>query len=329
MNLTSIRFYLWGLVFLMLMTIGSVYGAALEGGSLPIPLEVYGDAGIVGVWEKLIFRVQKEPFNLVATLIFFCSIVHTFMAGKFRKLSHRYEKEHRERLKGLGRERDVKKEVCFKAELCHFLGEVEAVFGIWVIPLIIAIVIFFDWRSVIEYIDSEVSFLEAVFVVVVMVIAATRPIVNLAEKCLFFIARLGGATPAAWWLTILIIAPLLGSFITEPAAMAIGAMLLSKQFYDLGPSNTLKYGTLGLLFTNVSVGGTLTHFAAPPVLMIASKWGWDTLFMLKNFGYKIGIGVVLSCILYYLFFKKELKGLAPKSQKKKHRGIGRHLFQKL
>lgn len=317
MKLTNIYFYLLRLAFLILILIKacSAYGATLEGGSLPIPLEAYHDANIHGTWEKLLFRVQKEPFNLVATLIFFCSIVHTFMAGKFKKLSHYYEKKHHERLITMGREGSAKKEVCFKAELCHLLGEVEAIFGIWVVPLVVAIVIFFDWSSAIDYIDNKVSFLEAVFVVVVMVIAATRPIVTLAENCLSFVARLGGGTPAAWWLIILMIAPLFGSFITEPAAMTIGAMLLSKQFYDLKPSTALKYGTLGLLFTNVSVGGTLTNFAAPPVLMIASKWQWDTLFMLKNFGYKVAVGVILSSIVYYLFFRKELKTLASKSQK--------------
>ena len=55
--------------------------------------------------------------------------------------------------------------------------------------------------------------------------AATRPVLDLAERCLRAVAGLGGGTPAAWWLSILILAPLLGSFITEPAAMTIGALL--------------------------------------------------------------------------------------------------------
>ena len=71
------------------------------------------------------------------------------------------------------------------------------------------------------------------------------------------------------------IAPILGSFITEPAAMTIGALLLAKKIYKHKPKATFAYATLGLLFVNVSVGGTLTHFAAPPVLMVASTWSWD------------------------------------------------------
>ena len=107
-------------------------------------------------------------------------------------------------------------------------------------------------------------------------------------------ASLGGGTPAAWWLTILTIGPLLGSFITEPAAMTICALLLARQFYDLQPSTRLKYATLGLLFVNVSIGGTLTHFAAPPVLMVARPWGWDTPFMLGHFGWRAVLAILVS-----------------------------------
>ena len=102
----------------------------------------------------------------------------------------------------------------------------------------------------------------------------------------------GGGTPAAWWATILIIGPIFGSFITEPAAMTICALLLARQFYDLQPSARLKYATLGLLFVNVSIGGTLTHFAAPPVLMVARHWDWTTAFMLGHFGWRAVLAIV-------------------------------------
>ena len=117
------------------------------------------------------------------------------------------------------------------------------------------------------------------------------------------VATLGGATPAAWWLAMLIVGPLLGSFITEPAAMTICALLLSRQFFDLNPSHRLKYATLGLLFVNVSVGGTLTHFAAPPVLMVARPWGWDTPYMLSHFGWRALLAVVVSTLVYYAMFR--------------------------
>jgi hypothetical protein len=120
------------------------------------------------------------------------------------------------------------------------------------------------------------------------------------------LARIGQGTPAAWWATILIVGPLLGSFITEPGAMTICALLLGRQFYDLQPSARLKYATLGLLFVNVSIGGTLTHFAAPPVLMVARLWNWDTPFMLAHFGWRATAAIVASVVVYGLVFRREL-----------------------
>ena len=71
------------------------------------------------------------------------------------------------------------------------------------------------------------------FVVVIMTIASTRPVLCAAEWFMSLLAGVGGRKPAAWWLSILTVGPLLGSFITEPAAMTICALLLARQFYDL------------------------------------------------------------------------------------------------
>jgi hypothetical protein len=147
------------------------------------------------------------------------------------------------------------------------------------------------------------------FVVIVMAISATRPVLRCAEQGLSAVARMGRSTPGAWWLSILTLGPLLGSFLTEPAAMTICALLLARQFYALKPSARFRYATLGLLFVNVSAGGTLTHFAAPPVLMVAAQWHWDTPFMLTHFGWKTVIGIVVANGLYYAFFRRELAGL--------------------
>ena len=142
-----------------------------------------------------------------------------------------------------------------------------------------------------------------------MALASTRPIVLLAENALRVLARVGKGTPAAWWAIILTVGPLLGSLITEPGAMTICALLLGRQFYDLQPSARLKYATLGLLFVNVSIGGTLTHFAAPPVLMVARLWNWDTPFMLTHFGWRAVVAIVASVVVYGLIFRRELAEL--------------------
>lgn len=262
--------------------------------------------------ETITARAKEEPFNIAATLIFLLAIIHTFAAGKLNAIAHKAEHDHQEYIKkaGLTAEAkphaDAKDHVSFKANLFHFLGEVEAVFGIWTIALGIASIYFHSWGDYKSYL-GERNFVEPIFVVVIMAIAASRPVIRFAEVLLSQAAKLGNGTPSAWWLSILTIAPILGSFITEPAAMTIGALLLAKKFYKYQPKPIIAYATLGLLFVNVSVGGTLTHFAAPPVLMVASTWDWDMGFMMTHFGWKAVIGIFIANTAYFLFFKKELR----------------------
>jgi len=183
------------------------------------------------------------------------------------------------------------------------------VFGLWVLVLIAAITAVLDWATATTYITETVHYTEPMFVVVIMAMAATRPIVGFAQSGLSRLASFGGSTPAAWWFTILTVGPLLGSFITEPAAMTICAMLLGRQFYALQPTRRLRYATLGLLFVNVSIGGTLTHFAAPPVLMVARPWDWSLGYMATHFGWKAALAIIVSNVIYFLVFRKELRAL--------------------
>ena len=256
--------------------------------------------------DELRARAFAEPMNLAATAIFLLAIVHTFLAARFTDLAHSVQ--HRRDAVADAARRPRRPSVL--AGFLHFLGEVEVVFGLWVVPLLVVFTLRSGWAAVTHYLDEDVVYTEALFVIVIMALASSRPIVGFAESALRRLAGIGGATPAAWWLTILIVAPLFGSIITEPGAMTIAALLLARQFYDLQPSITLKYATLGLLFVNVSIGGTLTHFAAPPVLMVARVWNWDMPFMLSHFGWRAALAVVLSTLCYYAFFRRELRALA-------------------
>ncbi len=284
--------------------------------AFPRPLETYPPAA-AGIVETLKTRASAEPFNIAASVIFLLAILHTFAASSFIKLAHRYEHDHEEELRKRGVRDDLHPdgvpEVSFKATLFHFLGEVEAVFGLWVIGLAIAAVYFHSWSDFVFYVAKDRDYTEPLFVVVIMAIAASRPVLRFAEAMMSKAAALGKGTPSAWWLSVLILAPILGSFITEPAAMTIGALLLAKKFYRFKPSAKLAYGTLGLLFVNISVGGTLTHFAAPPVLMVAGKWGWDTLFMFEHFGWKSVIGILVSSTFYLMAFRKDLHQLSDRA----------------
>ena len=298
---TPIFFIRFTIVILVLAGCANLANAA----EFPRPLDTFQDGGITSLGAKLLHRAKSEPFNVFASALFVLAIVHTFLTSKFRALSHRYQHEleahtepdfnHRDRLQ-------------FRAQMFHFAGEVEAVFGIWLVPLFAAIVVFKGWDAMVHYV-ADTSFSEAVFVTVIMAMAASKPVLVFAEGVLGKVAAFGGSTVAAWWLAILIVGPLLGSFITEPAAMTICALLLSRRFYALDPSPRLRYATLGLLFVNISVGGTLTHFAAPPVVMVAQKWSWGTPHMFMQFGWKAAIGIGIATALYFLVFRRELRGL--------------------
>lgn len=273
---------------------------------LPTPLSAYPPPSPDGLLATLAQRAGQDPFNLVATAIFGLAILHTFMVARFSALANRVQRNHDERRVFAGLPRRPSP----WAEFLHFLGEVEVVFGLWAIVLGLAILLWHGFGTVIDYFNRAVTYTEPIFVVVIMALAATRPVVALAEGALRRVASLGRATPAAWWLAILTIGPVLGSFITEPAAMTICAVLLGRQIYQLQPGTRLKYATIGLLFVNISIGGTITHFAAPPVLMVARPWEWDTAFMASHFGWRAIVAIVVSNLLYFLVFWKEFARLA-------------------
>lgn len=262
-----------------------------------------------GLIDELLARAAADPFNVIATVIFLLAVIHTFFAARFLDLSQRIQARHDR----LADDAGVPRVPSVAAELLHFVGEVEVVFGLWAVPLLVLLSAFDGWEEAKHYVNDTVNYTEPLFVVVIMALASTQPIIELAERLLSSVARLGGSTTGAWWLAILIVGPLLGSFITEPAAMTIAALLLARHFFDRGPSTRLKYATLGLLFVNVSIGGTLTHFAAPPVLMVARPWEWDTPFMASHFGWRAALAITLSTTAIYFWFRAELRELATRT----------------
>ena len=211
--------------------------------------------------------------EITGAALFALAVVHTFSTRYFEHLAHTRTAH---------------------AGIWHLLGEVEAVFGFWAIVLVLFIALAYGWGTSSEYLDG-LQFTEPMFVFVIMVVAASRPVMQLAGDSVQAAARVLPAAPAtAGYFLSLSLVPLLGSLITEPAAMTLAALMLRERIFSGGASSRLKYATLGVLFVNVSVGGTLTHFAAPPVLMVAAKWGWDTPFMLSLFGAKAAFAVLVN-----------------------------------
>jgi len=236
-----------------------------------------------------------NPSNteILASVFFGLAVLHTFSVKRFAVWAHKCPSGS------------------IQQNVLHFLAETEVVFGLWAAALFMGVAaVEGSVHEAVVYVEG-LNFTEPKFVLVVMVVAATRPVVKLSEWFILSASRLIPLKEGlSFYLAALILGPLLGSFITEPAAMTLLALVLKKRYFDRGISTKLAYATLGLLFVNVSVGGTLTHFAAPPVLMVAAKWNWDTAFMLTHFGWRAAGSCLVSTIVMALIFRKELAALS-------------------
>jgi len=234
--------------------------------------------------------MTPDLVSIVGTVLFGVAILHTFSVRLFVRLAHERPRH---------------------AGIWHLLGEVEVVFGFWAMVFVGFMFIAAGSHEAIAYVDSR-NYTEPLFVFAIMVIAGTRPILQTARA---LVRRLAVIIPLpgslGMYLVVLTLVPLLGSFITEPAAMTLAALVLASSLFNRGISAKLRYATLGLLFVNVSIGGTLTPFAAPPVLMVAGQWGWDIGFMLSNFGWKAALAILVSTLGVAAVFRRELAALAP------------------
>ncbi|MDN5753864.1 MAG: putative Na+/H+ antiporter, partial [Nitrosospira sp.] len=216
-----------------------------------------------------------SPIEIIGAILFGIALIHTFSTKYFEQLAHTHP---------------------LHAGIWHFLGEVEAVFGIWAMILIIMMLIIDGKQAAIAYLDQQ-SFTEPLFVFAIMVVSGSRPILQFAMLCVKKLARLiPWPDGKAFYFVTLAFVPLLGSFITEPAAMTLAGLILLERYYSRNISTRLKYVTLGVLFVNISIGGTMTSYAAPPVLMVAGKWGWDTTFMFTTFGWKAALAVLVNAL---------------------------------
>ncbi len=224
--------------------------------------------------------------EVTATMIFMIAILHTFSTHIFKVLAHKYPQH---------------------GSVLHLLGEVEVVFGLWAIVFIILFLVLQGKAEATSYIGN-LRFTEPLFVFVIMTIAASKPILEFSLNCITNLSRVLPINPAiSFFFVTLSFTPLLGSLITEPAAMTLSALILKEHFYSQQISNKLKYATIGTLFVNISIGGVLTPFAAPPILMVAEKWDWNLAFTLSTFGWRAALAVFINSFLLTVLFKNELK----------------------
>ena len=230
-----------------------------------------------------------ELIQIIAAGLFAVALIHTFSTKFFEGLAHTHPRH---------------------AGLWHLLGEVEVVFGFWAMVLVLCMFALLGKKEAIAYVNAR-DFTEPMFVFVVMVVAATRPILRLLEGAVRAATRmLPFSASVTMYFLLLTVVPLLGSFITEPAAMTLAALMLRDTLFNANVSTRLKYATVGALFVNVSIGGTLTPYAAPPVLMVADVWNWDMRFMLTTFGWKAAVAVLINGTVATLMFRRELAAVA-------------------
>jgi hypothetical protein len=224
--------------------------------------------------------------DIVAAFIFAFALIHTFAAKSIEHLAHRHPKH---------------------AGLLHLLGEVEVVFGFWAFVLIALMAVLSGGEEAIAYAESR-HYTEPLFVFVIMVIAASRPVLEFVKSLVALLSRAMpvNAAAAQVWLCLAVV-PLIGSLITEPAAMTLAALMLAPLIFRPDMPERFKYAALGVLFVNVSIGGTLTSFAAPPVLMVAVRWNWDSGFMLLHFGWKAAIAVLINATAMTFLLRKALQ----------------------
>ena len=221
----------------------------------------------------------------IAAVLFAVAVVHTFATKFFEHLAHLHPRH---------------------GGLLHLLGEVEVVFGFWAAVLIVVMALAQGTTQAVTYAESR-SYTEPLFVFVIMVVAGSRPVLQAVNGAVTAAARLLPApTAVAQTWVCLALVPLVGSLITEPAAMTLAALLLRPLVFQPAMPERLKYGALGVLFVNISIGGTLTSFAAPPVLMVAATWGWDSAFMASQFGWKCAIAVLVNATAMTLLLRKHL-----------------------
>ena len=229
--------------------------------------------------------MNPTSIEIIGAILFGIALVHTFSTKFFERLAHTRPAH---------------------AGTWHFLGEVEVVFGFWAMILVIVMLIIEGKDAATTYLNGQ-SFTEPMFVFAIMVVAGSRPILQFAMLCVRTIAqRIPWSEGKAFYFVTLSFVPLLGSLITEPAAMTLAGLILLQRYYSREISTQLKYVTLGVLFVNISIGGTMTSFAAPPVLMVAGKWGWDSTFMLTTFGWKAALAVLVNALAATLLFQREL-----------------------
>ena len=228
--------------------------------------------------------------ELAGSVLFFLAVLHTFLVPAVLKWSHAYSKQS------------------IRYAFLHLAADVELVFAFWAVLLFLCFLGFESNSAAVLYFQN-LNFTEPIFVFCILALAATQPIRSFATQ---FVQGVSHGIHRVFRLqqvhcdvfVLLSVGALAGSFITEPAAITIVALMLNSMLRS--NDSKLLYGLLGFLFVNISIGGALTPYAAPPILMVAKHWNWDFSFMLTHFAWRVSIACFLNAGLFILIFRKSI-----------------------
>jgi hypothetical protein len=169
--------------------------------------------------------LNDGTIQALGTILFALAVLHTFSIKLFQHLALKFP------------------EGSVQENLFHLLGEVEIVFGLWAGLLVASIALLAGGHEAVRYVESA-NFTEPIFVFAIMSVAATRPILDFANA---LIRRVAGLLPVAgegaFYFVALVLGPLMGSFITEPAAMTVTALILRDRFFGRPLSARFRYAT--------------------------------------------------------------------------------------
>lgn len=233
--------------------------------------------------------------------IFLLAIIHTFLTPKLFFLSERFR--HKQLIFT-----ESSKKYYMLSELIGILSKVEIVFFVWAIPLFFLFWISEGFKLTITYFDTR-NYSFPIYIMTIVVLTTSKPIIDFADRILTFLAKLGPNTPKMWWWALLLGSPLIACLVKEPGAMIIGSTLLLRKFYYLTPSRSFRYATMGLLFSNISMGGLLTPVSSRAFMLVQSSLNWKPGFLLAQFSWKAFIAIILSTTIYYVIFRKEFDKL--------------------
>ncbi len=233
----------------------------------------------------------------LATLFFVVALVHTFLIPVIARVTSTLQKDS----------------VAYK--VLHLLSEVELIFAFWALIFLMAW-IFREGTEPISQFMVNLNISEPLFILCIVLMASVKPVLQFVKRALVIIAisvaKFFKIPLVICQIAILLtLGPLLGSVITEPAAMTLAGLLLLQMFKDVEIDTKFLYAVLAVLFVNVSIGGALTHFAAPPILMVARIWQWDFLTVFRNLGFACIIAVTVNTAILVVYYKKHILQLRP------------------